>query len=126
MFARFIRQPAGLDDGRDAESEQAAADPFALVWFEVHVMIDEAGQRDLRVWLRLLACTSLIEARVRRGLRESFDTTLPRFDLMAQEHLGQSRSWRAIAEFNGLDNPLKIASGQRLTIPPVSLLEAGK
>lgn len=44
----------------------------------------ESGQQDLRVWLRLLACTSLIEARVRKGLRESFDTTLPRFDLMAQ------------------------------------------
>jgi len=45
---------------------------------------DESGQQDLRVWLRLLACTNLIETRVRKGLRESFDTTLPRFDLMAQ------------------------------------------
>ncbi len=41
-------------------------------------------QQDLRVWLRLLACTNLIETRVRKGLREGFDTTLPRFDLMAQ------------------------------------------
>ncbi len=38
----------------------------------------------LRIWLRLLTCTQLIERRVRSGLREEFSTTLPRFDLMAQ------------------------------------------
>jgi DNA-binding MarR family transcriptional regulator len=38
----------------------------------------------LRIWLRLLTCTQLIERRVRSGLREEFATTLPRFDLMAQ------------------------------------------
>ena len=38
----------------------------------------------LRIWLRLLTCTQLIERRVRSGLREAFATTLPRFDLMAQ------------------------------------------
>ena len=38
----------------------------------------------LRLWLRLLTCTNLIEGEVRRRLRERFDVTLPRFDLMAQ------------------------------------------
>jgi DNA-binding MarR family transcriptional regulator len=38
----------------------------------------------LRLWLRLYACTSLIETRVRRRLQTRFSTTLPRFDLMAQ------------------------------------------
>ena len=38
----------------------------------------------LRIWLRLLTCTQLIERRVRTGLREQFATTLPRFDLLAQ------------------------------------------
>lgn len=38
----------------------------------------------LRLWLRLLTCTQLIETQVRSRLREQFDTTLPRFDLMAQ------------------------------------------
>ena len=38
----------------------------------------------LRLWLRLLTCTQLVEKRVRTQLRERFDTTLPRFDLMAQ------------------------------------------
>src|SRR5437667_7273147 len=40
--------------------------------------------RALRIWLRLLTCTQLIEKQVRGRLREQFSTTLPRFDLMAQ------------------------------------------
>ena len=39
---------------------------------------------ELRLWLRLLAVSNLIEAEIRRRLRERFATTLPRFDLMAQ------------------------------------------
>jgi DNA-binding MarR family transcriptional regulator len=39
---------------------------------------------ELRLWLRLLTCTQLIEKQVRNELRERFSTTLPRFDLMAQ------------------------------------------
>lgn len=38
----------------------------------------------LRLWLRLYACTNLIESRIRRRLQARFATTLPRFDLMAQ------------------------------------------
>ena len=38
----------------------------------------------LRLWLRLLTCTQLVEKQVRSALRERFATTLPRFDLMAQ------------------------------------------
>ena len=38
----------------------------------------------LRLWLRLLTCTQIVEKQVRTQLRERFDTTLPRFDLMAQ------------------------------------------
>jgi DNA-binding MarR family transcriptional regulator len=38
----------------------------------------------LRLWLRLLTCTQLIERGVRARLRERFDTSLPRFDLMSQ------------------------------------------
>ena len=38
----------------------------------------------LKLWLRLLTCTLLIERRVRVRLRERFAMTLPRFDLMAQ------------------------------------------
>jgi DNA-binding MarR family transcriptional regulator len=38
----------------------------------------------LRLWLRLLTCTNQIENRIRQSLQARFDTTLPRFDLMAQ------------------------------------------
>jgi DNA-binding MarR family transcriptional regulator len=38
----------------------------------------------LRLWLRLLTCTNLIEGQIRSHLRNDFDITLPRFDLMAQ------------------------------------------
>lgn len=39
---------------------------------------------ELRLWLRMLTCTTLIENEVRKRLRDSFDITLPRFDLLAQ------------------------------------------
>ena len=39
---------------------------------------------DLRLWLRMHTCATLVENRIRSQMRTSFDTTLPRFDLMAQ------------------------------------------
>lgn len=44
----------------------------------------EDHAEELRLWLRLLTCTTLIEGEVRGRLRQRFDVTLPRFDLMAQ------------------------------------------
>jgi DNA-binding MarR family transcriptional regulator len=38
----------------------------------------------LRLWLRLLSCTTRVENHVSSRLRREFATTLPRFDLMAQ------------------------------------------
>jgi DNA-binding MarR family transcriptional regulator len=37
----------------------------------------------LRVWLRLLRTTRAVEGALRESLRTNFDTTLPRFDVMA-------------------------------------------
>src|ERR1700691_5443254 len=48
------------------------------------VELPEDHGNELRLWLRLLTCTSLIEGEVRSGLGEGFAVTLPRFDLMAQ------------------------------------------
>jgi DNA-binding MarR family transcriptional regulator len=39
---------------------------------------------ELRLWLRLFACKELVEGEVRRRLRETFNVTFPRFDLMSQ------------------------------------------
>jgi DNA-binding MarR family transcriptional regulator len=38
----------------------------------------------LKLWLRMLACTTRVEATIRGRLRATFGITLPRFDLMAQ------------------------------------------
>jgi DNA-binding MarR family transcriptional regulator len=46
-----------------------------------------AGKDDhavLKLWLRMLASTTQIEAEIRKRLRERFDITLARFDYMAQ------------------------------------------
>ena len=38
----------------------------------------------VRIWLRLLSCSTQIEQVIRARLRERFETTLPRFDYLAQ------------------------------------------
>lgn len=43
-----------------------------------------AHHAELRLWLRMLTCTNLVEGHIRTRLREVYDVTLPRFDLMAQ------------------------------------------
>lgn len=45
----------------------------------------QAGDHlDLKVWLRLLACSNQIEQQIRQRLRANFGTTLSRFDYLAQ------------------------------------------
>jgi DNA-binding MarR family transcriptional regulator len=46
--------------------------------------IKDDDHHALKLWLRLLTCTNLVEAHLRQQLRASFDSTLPRFDLLAQ------------------------------------------
>jgi DNA-binding MarR family transcriptional regulator len=43
-----------------------------------------ADHAALKLWLRMLACTTQIEDEIRRRLRARFDISLPRFDYMAQ------------------------------------------
>lgn len=42
------------------------------------------AHESLRLWLKLLACTNLIESDLRARMRSGFDSTLPRFDMMSQ------------------------------------------
>lgn len=67
-------------------------------------------QASLRTWLRLLTCTNLVEREVRGRLRDRFDTTLPRFDVLAQldavsrepePHLTMSELSRRLMVTNG-------------------------
>lgn len=39
---------------------------------------------ELQTWLRLLACSNLVTAQLRRMLRRDFDISLPTFDILAQ------------------------------------------
>ncbi len=41
------------------------------------------GKDRLRLWIRLLRASRTIESELRERLRKEFDTTLPRFDVMA-------------------------------------------
>ncbi len=46
--------------------------------------LDDEDHFSLKLWLRILTCSNLIESRIRHHLRRDFDCTLPRFDLLAQ------------------------------------------
>lgn len=46
--------------------------------------LTDRDRLDLRTWLRLMTCTNLIESEIRRRMRDEFDITLARFDLLAQ------------------------------------------
>jgi DNA-binding MarR family transcriptional regulator len=66
-----------------------------------------AGSRmDVRLWLRLLSCSTIVEKRLRRRLIDQFDTTLPRFDVLATlerhpEGLAMSALSQALLVSNG-------------------------
>jgi len=44
----------------------------------------DGAHLELRIWLRLLGCTTRIEKTLSARLRKEFNTTLARFDLLAQ------------------------------------------
>lgn len=63
-------------------------DKKAAKWVEpvadAETRIHDDHHLSVRLWLRMLACTNRIENVVRQNLQTKFQTTLPRFDLMAQ------------------------------------------
>ena len=61
-----------------------SAEPLPSPPSDYETALSTDDRLELRLWLRLLTCSNLIDGRVRRGLRDQFDTTLPRFDLLAQ------------------------------------------
>ena len=56
----------------------------ALAGSDHETRLVEDDHHSIKLWLRLLTCTSLIEGDLRTSLREEFNTTLPRFDFLAQ------------------------------------------
>src|SRR5579883_1727733 len=47
------------------------------------LMAPPHSKQSLRLWLKLLGCTLIVEKRLRARLDEDFATTLPRFDVLA-------------------------------------------
>jgi DNA-binding MarR family transcriptional regulator len=58
--------------------------PQSLDTLDHETRLQEDDHHSTKLWLRLLTCSSLIEGRLRSALRAHFDTTLPRFDFLAQ------------------------------------------
>jgi len=78
---------AGLRPARPARGSAKVAEPHLPEHRDAVDSETRATDDDhlaLRLWLRLLACTNLVEAPLRSRLREQFEGSLPRFDLMAQ------------------------------------------
>jgi DNA-binding MarR family transcriptional regulator len=67
----------------DGQTEAAGEQPGAPA-LDVESRLTQDHHQSLKLWLRMLSCTTLIEAEIRTRLRNEFDITLPRFDLMAQ------------------------------------------
>jgi DNA-binding MarR family transcriptional regulator len=63
---------------------RSSASKVAEVVVDAETRAHDDHHLSLRLWLRLLSCTNMIESRVRQHLQSKFETTLPRFDLMAQ------------------------------------------
>lgn len=71
--------------------------------FERLVSTDQVSRKDvkrqrLRVWLRLLKLSKFIESELRERLRLEFETTLPRFDVLAA--LGRERCGMKMSELS--------------------------
>jgi DNA-binding MarR family transcriptional regulator len=89
LKVKITAKPAGTRLAVPASAQLATApgryDCIMILDSETKaVELPEDHGNELRLWLRLLTCTTLIEGEVRSRLRERFDVTLPRFDLMAQ------------------------------------------
>jgi DNA-binding MarR family transcriptional regulator len=63
------------------------------------------SKQSLRLWLKLLSCTLIVEKRLRTRLDANFDTTLPRFDVLAAlERHADGLKMSALSEFLMVSN----------------------
>jgi DNA-binding MarR family transcriptional regulator len=65
-------------------AKEKAALKIVAAPIDAETRVHDDHHLSLRLWLRLLTCTNQIESRIRQSLQSGFETTLPRFDLMAQ------------------------------------------
>jgi DNA-binding MarR family transcriptional regulator len=69
-----------------AEHHSNGAGHEAVPMFDMETRVTAEHHQSLKLWLRMLSITTRIGNEIRVRLREQFDVTLPRFDLMAQLH----------------------------------------
>lgn len=82
-------------------------------------------QDQLRLWLRMLSCTMVVDKKLRAMLATNFDTTLPRFDILAAldrapDGLTMGQLSRALLVSNGNVTALVqtlVREGQAETLP---------
>ncbi len=101
----------------DRHVNRVSATDMAAIDHETRLI--EADHHSIKLWLRLLTCSSLIEGRLRNALREEFDTTLPRFDFLAQ--LERSPSGLTMGELSRR----MMVSGGNISCIATQLVEEG-
>lgn len=79
--------------------------------FDVETRINTESSDTLKLWLRLHACNNQVLNYVREKMRQQFQTTLPRFDLMAQ--LAGNKNGLKMGE---LSERLMVSNGNITTI----------
>lgn len=69
-----------------------------------HIPREKEG---LRLWLRIVSCSQMVEQEIRSMLRDKFDTTLPRFELLSALDrvpdglsMGELSSWLMVTKGN--------------------------
>jgi len=75
-----------------------------------HSDSSEQGRAALRTWLRLLACTNIIEKHLQSQLRQKFESTLPRFDVLAELDAAENQLGHGIS-MSGLSQRLMVTNG---------------
>jgi DNA-binding MarR family transcriptional regulator len=81
---------------RNDEETQRADLPAGLVDIETGLTAED--HFDLRLWLRLLACTHWIESTVKERMKADFGLTLTQFNLMAQiDRMGSGINMRDLS-----------------------------
>jgi DNA-binding MarR family transcriptional regulator len=69
------------------------------------LMAPAHSKQSLRLWLKLLSCTLIVEKRLRTKLDADFATTLPRFDVLAAlERHPEGLKMSALSEFLMVSN----------------------
>lgn len=67
---------------------------------DLETSIGRGDKLEIRLWLRLLTCSTMIERQIRARMRARFDITLPRYDVLAQ--LYRSPGGLSMGELSGL------------------------